>query len=316
MKNKIYKEILKKIKQYQHIVIFRHEIPDFDASGSQFGLKTWINDNFPEKKVYAVGCDHKFFSETLFMPTDKITEIPQPFLAIVLDTANYKRMDGKELCEKADYVIRMDHHPRSEEFADFSVIDTKYSACAELVAEMLFSFKKYRVSKDSAYYLYAGLVGDNGRFQYSSTTITSFEIAAKLIKTGIDFTEIYEKMYIKSLDDIKILKYIYNHYQMSENGVIYYYFPATAQEELHIEKEQVKAYVNLFSTYKESRIWVSFTEDKEANMWNVSIRSRRVVINEVAAKFNGGGHANASGARLETIEETEKLIAALDQLLV
>ena len=77
------------------------------------------------------------------------------------------------------------------------------------------------MNQEAAYYLYSGLVGDNGRFQYSSTSQRSFEIAAQLIHTGIDFTDIYEKMYTKNLEDIKILKYLYNHYQISKHGVIY-----------------------------------------------------------------------------------------------
>ena len=60
--NKLYKQVLKQIKKYDNIVILRHEVPDFDASGSQFGLATWIKDNFPNKNVYCLGKTHKFFS--------------------------------------------------------------------------------------------------------------------------------------------------------------------------------------------------------------------------------------------------------------
>ena len=42
--NKTYKKILKAIKDYENIVVLRHDVPDFDASGSQFGLATWIKD--------------------------------------------------------------------------------------------------------------------------------------------------------------------------------------------------------------------------------------------------------------------------------
>ena len=54
---KLYKQVLKQIKKYDNIVVLRHDVPDFDASGSQFGLVTWIKDNFPNKRVYAVGDD-------------------------------------------------------------------------------------------------------------------------------------------------------------------------------------------------------------------------------------------------------------------
>ena len=46
---KSYKKVLKLIKSYDSIVIYRHEFPDFDASGTQHGLATWIRDNFKNK---------------------------------------------------------------------------------------------------------------------------------------------------------------------------------------------------------------------------------------------------------------------------
>ena len=112
-----------------------------------------------------------------------------------------------------------------------------------------------------------------------------------------------------------LLKYLYNHYQISKHGVIYTHTDRKALEELGVEREKMKAYVNLFSGYKESRIWVSFTEDAEKNIWMVSIRSRKIPINMVAERHHGGGHANASGARVETYEETMQIIQELDDLL-
>ena len=67
---KAYKAIYKKIKQYDNIVVLRHDVPDFDASGTQFGLVTWIKDNFKNKNVYACGKTHKFFSPSLYPATD------------------------------------------------------------------------------------------------------------------------------------------------------------------------------------------------------------------------------------------------------
>ena len=51
----IYKQIVKKIKEYDEIVIARHIGPDPDAIGSEIALRDLIKHNFPNKKVYAVG---------------------------------------------------------------------------------------------------------------------------------------------------------------------------------------------------------------------------------------------------------------------
>ena len=59
--NNIYKEIYKKIKKYDTIVLARHIGPDPDALASQLALKNIILHTFPEKKVYAVGCSSSRF---------------------------------------------------------------------------------------------------------------------------------------------------------------------------------------------------------------------------------------------------------------
>ena len=49
------KDLIKRIKKYDTIIIHRHNRPDGDALSSQLGLKLAIQKTFPKKKVYAVG---------------------------------------------------------------------------------------------------------------------------------------------------------------------------------------------------------------------------------------------------------------------
>lgn len=315
--NKEYKKVLKAIKKYDTIVILRHEVPDFDASGSQFGLKTWIEDNFKNKKVYAFGLPHKFFSPSLYPITDDDVEINEKYLCIVVDVANTPRVDKKQYIEKADYVIKIDHHPLCDEFGDVVIINDHAAAAAEIIGDMLISFKK-SISKQCAYYLYSAIVGDSGRFQYSDTNPTTFKVVSKLFETKFDFVDVYNKMYLKSIEDIKIVNYLYNHYKMTSKGLVYVIITIDEIKSLNIEREQLKAYVNLFSGYKEVKIWVQCTEDETATdeyKWRVSIRSRGVKINDVASNYNGGGHDNASGARCKNIDEILNMVKDLDELI-
>lgn len=315
--NKTYKDILKAINQYETIVVLRHEAPDFDASGSQFGLVTFLKDNYPNKKIYALGTPHKIFSPKLYPATDTLNEPLNDYLCIVVDVANKPRIDGKEYLEKASKIIKIDHHPMCDEFGDIVYVDEHASAAAEIISDILIASKKY-ISKECAYYLYSGIVGDSGRFQYSDTNSKTFEISAKLFKTGFDFQDIYNKMYVRSITDLNIIKYIYEIVKVTPKGVAYYVVDDQKIKEFNIYREQVKAFVNLFSGYEEIKIWVQVTEDVEVTdeyKWRVSIRSRGVKINDVASMFNGGGHDNASGAKCKSLEEIDQLIEALDKLL-
>lgn len=315
--NKDYKKVLNAIKKYDDIIVLRHEVPDFDASGTQFGLVEWIKTNFPSKNVYAVGKTHKFFSPKLYPATQEKVDLPENYLCIIVDVANRPRIDGKEYIDNASYVIKIDHHPLSDDFGDVSIIDEHAAAAAELLADILLSFKK-KISKECAYYLYSAIVGDSGRFQYSDTNSRTFKVVAKLFETNFDFLDIYNKMYLKSVEDLKIINYLYNIYKISPNGVAYYMISDDQLKQLNIEREQVKAYVNLFSGYEEIKIWVQFTEDitvTDEYRWRVSIRSRGIKINDVASAHNGGGHDNAAGAKCVNEEEMLQLIKELDDLL-
>lgn len=315
--NKQYKKVLKAIKKYDNIIVLRHEVPDFDASGSQFGLVQWIKDNFPSKNVYALGKSHKYFSPSLYPCCDENVVINDKYLLIIVDVANIPRVDGKEFVEKADFIIKIDHHPLCDSYGDIIIVDEHAAAAAELIGEMLISFKK-KISEKCAYYLYSAIVGDSGRFQYSDTNPRTFNVVSKLFKSHFDFQDVYNKMYLKSIEDIKIINFIYDKYKVTSNGVAYYMVSNDDLIKLNIEREKVKAFVNLFAGYEEIKVWVQFSEDVTATdefKWKVSIRSRGLKINDVASRHNGGGHDNAAGAKCVDENEMLRLIEELDELI-
>lgn len=316
---KEYSKILAKIKSAKRIAIFRHIMPDFDALGTQFGLATWIKDNFPEKEVRCFGDNHVTFTPRgLFPETNKLSDawFDDEFLAIIVDVGDQKRIADPRFI-KAKYKIKIDHHPMTDDIFDLSVVDTEKAAAAEIVVNMLLSFKgKYVFSKKAAEYFYIALVGDSGRFQYSSTTPHTFDIASLLLEKGINITEIYEKMYIKTLDDLEVTKFIMNNFKIDKYGVAYYVLTNNDLINLKITSERGKDNVNLFSNIEGVKIWCSITEDITEPCFRVSIRSRNYVINGVAAEFKGGGHAQASGAQIADLSELPKLIEALDRLII
>ena len=308
--------ILSAIKRYDRIAIFRHAKPDFDALGSQMGLATWIKDNFPNKEVHVLGDNHVTFTPRLYPEMDNLSEdwFKEPFLAIILDTANTSRVSDPRF-KKAKFKIKIDHHPEVEKYGKIQVVRTDACAAAEILTDILLSFKgNYVLSKEAASYLYSGLAGDSGRFQYSSTSEASFITASYLLAAGIDLSDVYQRMYQKKIDDLKVTAYILNHFTVSEHGVAYYVLDDAIQKELNITTERGKENVNLFSNIEDINAWCSITEDPKDNCWRISIRSKGVPINQVAAKWEGGGHAQASGAKIDRLDQLDAFIDDLDQL--
>ena len=128
---KSFKEIYKLIKKYNNIVIARHIGADPDALGSQFALKELIKENLKDKKVYAVGATASKFR---FMGAlDKPENINlEDTLLIVLDTPDKKRIDGIEELEEYGCVVKIDHHPFVEEYANVEYIE-ECSSTSQLI---------------------------------------------------------------------------------------------------------------------------------------------------------------------------------------
>lgn len=315
---KEYKKLWELIEKYDRIAVFRHIIPDYDALGTQFGLATFLKDNFLNKEIIVLGDNHVTFTGRLYPETDKVSDewFEKPFLSIIVDVGDKKRIADPRF-EKGETIVKIDHHPETDKIFDLSIVDTSAAAASEIVSNFLLTNpKKYVISTLSAQYLYTALVGDSGRFMYSSTSTHTFEIASKLLETGINITKIYENMYEKNVKDLDIVKFILNEYKISEHGVAYYILTQKDLENLNMTSERGKENVNLFANIKGINIWCSITEDITEPCFRISIRSRNYVINEVAKQFKGGGHAQASGAQIKDLSELPAFIKALDDLVI
>lgn len=305
------------IERYDRIAIFRHIKPDTDALGAQFGLKTFIKDNFPNKEVRVLGDHHVTLTPRVFPDADKLNEswFNEPFLAVVLDVGDHERIADPRY-KKASYICKVDHHPFKKEIARHPINDESMAAASELLCDILFSWKGCVVSKEAARYLYMGVVGDSGRFEFSSTTAHTFAIAKALVETGININSIYLEMYQKKIEDLRSVAYILSHFSVSPHGVAYYILSEETQKELGISREQGKENVNLFSNIEGINAWCSVTEDANPKdyWWRVSIRSKKLDISGVASKWRGGGHPQASGAKVKSLEELPLLISDLDEM--
>lgn len=312
MINNIYKKIYKQIKKYDTIVIVRHIGADPDALGSQFALKEIIKNKYPSKNVYAIGSPSTRFK---FMGTlDKVEDIDcHNAMLIVLDVPDLKRIDGANPSDYG-YVIKIDHHPKIDEFGDVAVIDDSASSTCQLILEYVFA-NKIKIDNSTANLLYWGIVSDTGRFMHPYTTLRTFELVYKMIKmTNIDFTSLYEPLYMRPLSEVRFQGYIYDNMTVTDNGVAYIKIDDSLLKEYGVDTASAGNIISELKCINELWIWVFLTEDKKSNLIRANIRSRGPYINEIASIFGGGGHKLAAGARLTSWKQADDLIKDLDEL--
>lgn len=311
---KLFKDILKQIKKYDNIVIARHIGADPDALGSQFALKELIEVNFKNKNVYAVG---SIASRFKFMGnTDKIDNIDKSnTLLIVVDTPDKKRIEDIENVDDFAFVIKIDHHPFIEKFGPNNI---EYIEEASSASQLVFKFaldNKLKLTKKIAENIYIGIIGDTDRFLHDYTTTETFDLVNKLLSmTNIDFTKLYEPLYSRPLSEVKFQGYIYQNLTLTENNLAYIKITDDIIKKFDVDSAAAGNMINDLKFVNEILIWVFFSEDVKTGIIKANIRSRGPIINEVAMKYGGGGHIYASGARLKTWIEADKLIKDLDEV--
>ena len=309
----IYKQIFKVIKKYDTIVIARHIGADPDALGSQFALKEIILKTFPNKKVYAVGNPASRFK--FFGNNEKIDNIDTTKgLLIVLDTPDIKRIDGVNL-NNFEYVIKIDHHPIIDKYANIELIDEDSCSTSQLILEFLFN-NKIEINKEIGEKLYLGIVGDTDRFLHDYTSPKTFSLVTRLLEeTNIDFTSLYKVLYQRPISEIRFEGYIYQNLTLTENGVAYIKITDRKLKEFGVDSAAAGNMINDLKFVNEIIVWVFLTEDIKSNLIRANIRSVGPYINDVATKFGGGGHKYASGVKLKTWDDSDKLINKLDELV-
>ena len=306
----MYKKIYETIKEFDTIVIARHVGPDPDAMSSSMALKDSILLTFKEKSVYAVGASTNRFN--YFGKLDKVDSISNALL-IVLDTPDVRRIDGVNIVDFKK-IIKIDHHPFVEKFADIEYIDDKASSASEMVLELI-NNTPLEMNKEIAIKLYLGIVSDTNRFLFNNSTSRTFSNVANLIeKYDLEINKLYEPLYARPLNEVRLEGYIGLNLIITKNGVAYIKLTKELLDQFKVDAASPGNMINNFNYIDNVLVWAFFTEDVKNENIRVSVRSRGPIINTVLSKYNGGGHKYASGARIETMDLVSLVIDDLDNL--
>lgn len=271
-----------------------------------------LQESYPNKKVYAVGLEEPTlnYMRRLDVIDD---EVYQGALVIVCDTANAERICDSRY-SLGDQLIKIDHHPNEDPYGDLLWVDTNASSCSEMIYEFYLNGKErgLKINDEAARLLYAGIVGDTGRFLFPSTTEKTFAYAGELIHYNFSRTELFDRMYELDSHIIKLNGYILQNFELQPNGVASVLLTKELLTEYGAKPSEASLLVGILGNVKGIKAWVFFIE--EGDQIRVRLRSKGPVINGVARKFNGGGHPLASGASIYSWDEVDHVLKELGEV--
>ena len=301
-------DVLELIESHDEIVILRHQKPDPDAYGAQLGLRAYLQNKYPEKSIKALGTGEPSLS--FLGEMDSLSTIERP-LVIVVDTGNQERIDGS--LDYAEKIVKIDHHPNVELYGDVSIVETEVSSASELIYLLIDIWDSSAMNDEAAALFYMGIVGDTGRFLYNNTSTLTHAVASKLKEFNFDAADLNNQMHKSSMDKFKYKGYLINNAVFTDSGIAYVYVPKSIMEEYHLSVSEAGLDVNIFREIEDVKVWfIALEGDGEIR---VRLRSKEVVINDVAAMFDGGGHPLASGVRVKDMDMLDELIAKIEEKL-
>lgn len=297
----ILNKILEKIKEYDRIIIHGHKRPDGDCYGAQFGLKDIIVNSFPKKEVYVVGETSEYVS---FVGTPDIIadSLFEGALSIIVDTATTERISDSRY-KLAKEFIKIDHHIPIDDYGSIIWVDTSFPSCAQMIGYFYQTFKnELKISPAGAQAMYTGILTDTGRFRYRGVSQLTHEIAGMLVGAGADVVEIDKHLSTESIENFKFKANLYGKMQFDE-GFVYVVITKEMMAEFGVSSEDAAATVNLMAGIEGYDFWFLAIEyDDEIRL---RLRSSGIVIDKLANMYDGGGHAMASGARLNSFDELD-----------
>jgi len=313
-------EVLNAIKGGSRFLVVSHANPDGDAIGAMAAMGHLLEALGKQAVLY----DLTGLPEHLAwvkLPSPILTELPQEgFDWIVCLDCGDERRGGKELqtAMAARPTLVIDHHIANPMWGTHNWVEVDRSSTCEMVAALAQEMN-VELSGALGEAAYLGIVTDTGNFAYDSTSPRCMEMAAHIVRLGLNPAKLNELIQNQwSLARFQLWGEVLGALGLHFGGQLGVIRMTSEQlNRLKAISADCEGLTNFVLHIKGCRAAMSLREDKPG-MLKLSLRSvSGVDIQPVAAAFGGGGHKCAAGAGIEgDIEDVERrIIAALGEVL-
>jgi phosphoesterase RecJ-like protein len=309
-----FSEIARAFREHQTFAVLSHVRPDGDALGSQLALalslkqlgkdvRVWNEDGMLEKYSFLPR------AELLTKPPSAAEDVD---VGIALDTAIQNRLGtALEAVRSAKICVNIDHHPSNPAYGDLVYVDPTSPATGQILFELIKS-ERLPFNREIAENLYVAISTDTGSFQYPNTTARTFEIAAELVRAGVDVGRVSQQLYENyPRRRVELLRELLRTMHFEGGGrVASFSLSQKTAAELGVLPEDNEGLIDHLRAIRGVVVAVFFEELAEGKV-RVSMRSKSEAADvcAICQKFGGGGHTLAAGARVRgTLAEVEQKV--------
>lgn len=281
----------------QKVAVLGHFRPDGDCIGSQVGLCRMLRsqgieavcvnaDPVPRRLRFLIG-DTPFFLAADFQPAGH--------LAITVDCADPGRT-GRLQETFPEIALNIDHHISNTRYATHNFIESESAATAEILGGVAID-NGWNLDPTTAQALYVGIATDTGQFRFPSTTRRTFGISGWLLEHGADPAKASRELYEReSLGKMRLLQKFLASLRLECNGRACIgrleegFFGETGTT-----SEDTEGLVDYARSIEGVDIAGILEERPDGIKGSLRCKDHRYRVDQLAALFDGGGHACAAG---------------------
>ena len=309
-----FEQIGQALREGVRFAVLGHVRPDGDALGSQLALGLSLKQLGKDVRIWN---EEGMLEKYSFLPNANLLTKPpaEPEdvdVAIALDTAIQNRLGNSLAAVRSAKVwINIDHHPSNPGYGDLVNIDPNSPATGQILFELIKS-EKLPIDAAIAENLYVAISTDTGSFQYPNTTARTFEIAAELVRAGVDVGRVSQLTYENyPRRRVELLRDLLGTMRFDANDrVASFSLSLATAKKLGVLPEDNEGLIDHLRAIRGVIVAVFFEELADGKV-RVSMRSKSEKVNvcAICEKFGGGGHVLAAGARVRgSLAEVERRI--------
>ena len=306
------------MEEATEIIVMGHQFPDMDAIGGCLGIRRIANMN--QKKAWIVTNENQFshdihklmdvireqkdLREDIITPEEALEKLTPNTLVILVDVSRPVIAAAPEILEKANKIVVIDHHRRSQDFPKNPVlvyIEPYASSTGELITELFEYQNNYTESIQpiEATAMLGGIIVDTRNFTLRTGSRT-FDAASYLKSVGAD-TILIQRLLKENVETYLLRSHLLNSLILLDNNI-----GIVQGEENHTYPTVVAAQtadMMLSMENIDASFVVTKREDGRIGISGRSLGNKNV--QRVMEKMGGGGHFSNAATQLSdtTIEE-------------
>lgn len=284
------------------LAVVGHARPDGDCIGAQVAVArvlratghaaVCVNPDPVPRRLQFLTRDEPFHTDETLAPAD--------YAAIFVDCADQARAGERIQARFPEAFLNVDHHLSNPAFAEHNFVDGRSAAACEILAGLLLD-QGLPIDAAAAQGLYTGILTDTGQFRFNTTSRRTFLLAAELLAHGADPVEAGFELYEReSRGKLQLLQRFLSSLRMEFNGrVCLGFLPSGIFEATGTTPEDAEGLVDYARAIDGVEV-AALIEERDGGV-KASLRAKNPAyrVDQVAAHFNGGGHACAAGLNVK-----------------